>query len=63
MMRYYLIKICRSNATVNFYGRDIREANNNELVNNLANFFNRVVVLINKYYGALYQHLIRIKDL
>ena len=28
-----------------------QEAANHELVNNLANFFNRVIVLINKYYG------------
>jgi methionyl-tRNA synthetase len=30
-----------------------QESNNNELVNNLANFINRVVVLTNKYYDGI----------
>ena len=35
-----------------FTWKNFQETNNNELVNNLANFINRVIVLTNKYYGG-----------
>ena len=36
-----------------FTWKSYQEANNNELVNNLANFVNRVIVLTNKYYEGI----------
>ncbi len=51
-LRYYLIKSMPEQRDSEFTWKGFQEANNNELVNNLANFFNRVVVLINKYYNG-----------
>ncbi|MEP7322462.1 MAG: methionine--tRNA ligase [Saprospiraceae bacterium] len=50
LMRYYLIKNMPEQRDSEFTWKGFQDATNNELVNNLANFFNRVVVLINKYY-------------
>lgn len=52
-LRYYLIKTMPEQRDSEFTWKGFQEANNNELVNNLANFFNRVIVLINKYYEGL----------
>jgi len=53
VLRYYLIKMMPEQRDSEFTWKGFQDANNNELVNNLANFFNRVCVLINKYYGGL----------
>lgn len=50
VLRYYLTKIMPEQRDSEFAWKGFQEANNNELVNNLANFVNRVVVLTNKYY-------------
>jgi methionyl-tRNA synthetase len=52
LMRYYLIKTMPEQRDSEFTWKGFQDSVNNELVNNLANFFNRVVVLINKYYGG-----------
>lgn len=52
LMRYYLIKTMPEQRDSEFTWKGFQDATNNELVNNLANFFNRVIVLINKYYGG-----------
>ena len=52
LMRYYLIKNMPEQRDSEFTWKGFQDACNNELVNNLANFFNRVMVLINKYYGG-----------
>lgn len=53
VLRYYLIKTMPEQRDSEFTWKGFQDANNNELVNNLANFINRVCVLINKYYGGL----------
>ncbi len=50
LLRYYLIKTMPEQRDSEFTWKGFQEANNNELVNNLANFFNRVCVLLHKYY-------------
>lgn len=49
-MRYCLIKNMPELKDSEFTWKNYQEVNNNELVANLANFFNRMMVLINKYY-------------
>ncbi len=51
-LRYYLIKNMPEHKDSEFTWKGYQEANNNELVNNLANFVNRVVVLTHKYYDG-----------
>ncbi len=52
-LRYALIKNMPEQKDSEFTWTGYQEANNNELVNNLANFVNRVVVLTNKYYEGV----------
>ena len=52
-LRYYLIKNMPELKDSEFTWAGFQEMNNNELVNNLANFVNRVVVLSNKYYDGI----------
>ncbi len=49
-LRYAMIKNMPEQRDSEFTWKAYQEANNNELVNNLANFINRVIVLTNKYY-------------
>jgi methionyl-tRNA synthetase len=49
-LRYAMIKNMPELKDSEFTWKGYQEANNNELVNNLANFVNRVVVLTGKYY-------------
>ncbi len=49
-LRYCMIKNMPETKDSEFTWKSYQEANNNELVNNLANFVNRVVVLTDKYY-------------
>jgi methionyl-tRNA synthetase len=53
VLRYYLTKIMPEQRDSEFTWKGLQEANNNELVNNLANFVNRVIVLTNKYYDGV----------
>lgn len=52
-LRYYMIKTMPEQKDSEFTWKGFQEANNNELVNNLANFINRVIVLTNKYYEGV----------
>ena len=52
-LRYYLIKNMPEQKDSEFTWKGYQEVVNTELVNNLANYFNRVVVLTNKYYKGL----------
>lgn len=52
-LRYYMIKAMPESKDSEFTWKGFQDANNNELVNNLANFINRVVVLNNKYYDGV----------
>lgn len=52
-LRYYCYKIMPEQRDSEFTWKGFQEANNNELVNNLGNFINRVLVLSVKYYGGL----------
>ena len=51
-LRYNMIKNMPESRDSEFTWKNFQETNNNELVNNLANFINRVIVLTNKYYGG-----------
>ncbi|MEP7267288.1 MAG: methionine--tRNA ligase [Saprospiraceae bacterium] len=51
-LRYYLIKTMPEQRDSEFLWKGFQDAVNNELVNNLANFFNRVIVLVNKYFDG-----------
>jgi methionyl-tRNA synthetase len=53
VLRYAMIKNMPENRDSEFTWKGFQEYNNNELVNNLANFVNRVVVLVNKYYDGV----------
>lgn len=50
VLRYYMIKTMPENKDSEFTWKGFQEANNNELVNNLGGFIQRVLVLINKNY-------------
>ena len=52
-LRYNMIKTMPEQRDSEFTWKGYQESNNNELVNNLANFINRVVVLTNKYYEGV----------
>lgn len=52
-LRYCMIKNMPETKDSEFTWKSYQEANNSELVNNLANFVNRVVVLVNKYYDGV----------
>ena len=52
-LRYYGYKIMPEQRDSDFTWKGFQEANNNELVNNLGNFINRVMVLSNKYYDGI----------
>ena len=52
-LRYALIKNMPESKDSEFTWKGFQDANNNELVNNLANFVNRVIVLVNKYYDGV----------
>ena len=52
-MRYHLIKNMPEQKDSEFTWKGFQESINNELVNNLANFVNRVIVLTNKYYKGV----------
>ncbi len=52
VLRYILYKNMPEQRDSEFTWKGWQEANNNELVNNLGNFINRVVVLTQKYYGG-----------
>lgn len=52
VLRYYMIKNMPEQRDAEFTWRSFQEANNSELVGNLANFINRVVVLVNKNFAG-----------
>lgn len=53
VLRYAMIKNMPELKDSEFTWKSFQDANNNELVNNLANFINRVIVLTNKYYDGV----------
>lgn len=53
VLRYNMIKNMPEQRDSEFTWKGYQETNNNELVNNLANFINRVIVLTNKYYEGV----------
>lgn len=52
-LRYNMIKNMPEQKDSEFTWKGFQDGVNNELVNNLANFFNRVIVLVNKYYNGV----------
>ena len=52
-LRYNLVKNMPEQRDSEFTWKGFQETTNNELVNNLANFVNRVIVLTNKYYEGV----------
>jgi methionyl-tRNA synthetase len=53
VLRYNMIKLMPEQKDSEFTWKGFQETNNNELVNNIANFINRVIVLTNKYYEGV----------
>lgn len=53
VLRYNMIKLMPEQKDSEFTWKGFQETNNNELVNNIANFINRVIVLTNKYYEGI----------
>jgi methionyl-tRNA synthetase len=53
VLRYNMIKKMPEQSDSEFTWKGFQETNNNELVNNLANFVNRVLVLSHKYYNGI----------
>jgi methionyl-tRNA synthetase len=53
VLRYNMVKKMPEQSDSEFTWKGFQETNNNELVNNLANFVNRVLVLSHKYYGGI----------
>lgn len=53
VLRYVLYKNMPEQKDAEFTWKGWQDANNNELVNNLGNFINRVVVLTNKFYDGV----------
>jgi len=53
VLRYNMIKKMPEQSDSEFTWKGFQETNNNELVNNLANFVNRVLVLSHKYYAGI----------
>ena len=63
-LRYNMIKNMPEMKDAEFTWKGFQESSNNELVNNLANFVNRVMVLTNKYYDGVmpeYEQLLTFK--
>ena len=52
-LRYHMIKNMPEQKDSEFIWKGFQDSVNNELVNNLANFINRVIVLTNKYYDGV----------
>jgi methionyl-tRNA synthetase len=52
-LRYAMVKNMPEQKDSEFTWKGFQETNDNELVNNLANFVNRVLVLTHKYYGGI----------
>jgi methionyl-tRNA synthetase len=52
-LRYHMIKNMPEQKDSEFTWKGFQDSVNNELVNNLANFINRVIVLTNKYYDGV----------
>ena len=52
-MRYVMVRNMPEQKDSEFTWKNYQELVNNELVNNLANFINRVIVLTNKYYDGV----------
>ena len=52
-LRYVMCKNMPELKDSEFTWKSFQDANNNELVNNMANFINRVIVLMNKYYKGV----------
>ncbi len=52
-LRYCMVRNMPEQKDSEFTWKGFQDCNNNELVNNLANFVNRVVVLTNKYYDGV----------
>jgi methionyl-tRNA synthetase len=53
VLRYNMIRNMPEQKDSEFTWKNFQDSNNNELVNNLANFVNRVLVLTNKYYDGI----------
>ena len=53
VLRYNMIRKMPEQSDSEFTWKGFQETNNNELVNNLANFVNRVLVLTHKYYEGI----------
>lgn len=53
VLRYNMIRKMPEQSDSEFTWKGFQETNNNELVNNLANFVNRVLVLTHKYYEGV----------
>jgi methionyl-tRNA synthetase len=53
VLRYNMVKKMPEQSDSEFTWKGFQETNNNELVNNLANFVQRVMVLSHKYYGGV----------
>ncbi len=62
VLRYVLCSILPEQKDADFTWSDFVSKNNNELVNNLANFVHRSVVLTNKYWNGLVPELVEITD-
>jgi methionyl-tRNA synthetase len=63
-LRYNMIKNMPETRDAEFTWKGFQESSNTELVNNLANFVNRVMVLTNKYYDGImpkYEQLLTFK--
>jgi methionyl-tRNA synthetase len=52
-LRYNMVKNMPEQRDAEFTWKGFQETTNTELVNNLANFVNRVLVLTHKYYGGI----------
>lgn len=52
-LRYNMIRNMPENKDSEFTWKNYQDTNNNELVANLANFVNRIMVLVNKYYEGV----------
>ena len=53
VLRYNLIRSMPEHKDSEFTWKNFQDTNNNELVNNLGNFVNRVIVLTNKFYNGI----------
>ncbi len=53
VLRYYMIKNMPEQKDSEFTWKSFQEANDSELVGNIANFINRVITLTNKYYDGI----------